>query len=78
MIGSPWDIENSTEWRTATAERPEWFDELVDLHVLSVHGDDRAARDVARWSADDAQVALVATQLDAAHRSVGGLRPREH
>jgi hypothetical protein len=72
MIGSPWDIETGTDWASEQPQRPEWFDELVDLHVLSAHGDDHAAQDMAKWSADDPQVALFSTQLDAAHRSLSG------
>ncbi len=72
MIGSPWDVETGSEWGVDQPVRPEWFDQLVDLHVLSVHGDDHAARDMARWSAEDPQVALFSTQLHAAHRSFSG------
>ena len=69
MIGSPWDVETGTEWTAGGPQRPEWFDELVELHVLSAHGDDHAARDMAQWSAQDPQVALFSTQLHATHRS---------
>jgi hypothetical protein len=72
MIGSPWDIETGTDWASEQPLRPEWFDELVDLHVLSAHGDDHATQDMAKWSADDPQVALFSTQLHAAHRSLSG------
>jgi hypothetical protein len=70
MTGSPWDIETGTTWASEQPQRPTWFDALVDLHVLSAHGDDHAARDMARWTADDPQVALFSTQLQAAHRSL--------
>jgi hypothetical protein len=70
MIGSPWDFETGTAWASDQPPRPAWFDELVDLHVLSAHGDDHAARDMARWTADDPQVALFSTQLHAAHQSL--------
>ncbi|NMO92990.1 hypothetical protein [Actinomycetospora sp. TBRC 11914] len=72
MIGSPWDVETGTEWSAEQPQRPEWFDELVELHVLSAHGDDHAARDMAQWSAQDPQVALFSTQLHATHRSISG------
>ena len=70
MIGSPWDVETGSEWVNEQPPRPEWFDELVDLHVLSAHGCDHSAQDMARWTADDPQVALFSTQLHAAHRSL--------
>lgn len=70
MISSPWDVE--TTWASEQPQRPPWFDALVDLHVLSAHGDDYAARDMAAWSADDPQVALFSTQLHAAHRALSG------
>ncbi|HEY2192755.1 MAG TPA: hypothetical protein VGH76_10715 [Actinomycetospora sp.] len=70
MIGSPWDVETGMEWSAEQPQRPEWFDELVELHVLSAHGDDHAARDMAQWSAEDPQVALFSTQLHATHRSL--------
>jgi hypothetical protein len=69
MIGSPWDVDLGTEWSAEAPQRPEWYDHLVELHVLSVHGDDAAARDMAQWSAEDPQVALFSTQLHATHRS---------
>ncbi|HEY2224013.1 hypothetical protein [Actinomycetospora sp.] len=72
MIGSPWDIETGTDWTSEQPQRPGWFDALVDLHVLSAHGDDHATQDMAKWSADDPQVALFSTQLHAAHRSFTG------
>lgn len=71
MVGSPWDVETGAEWYAEAGQppRPEWYDRLVELHVLSAHGDDHAARDMASWSAQDPQVALFSTQLHAAHRS---------
>ena len=74
MVGSPWDVETGTDWYAGAeqSQRPEWYDQLVELHVLSAHGDDHAARDMARWGAQDPQVALFSTQLHAAHRSFSG------
>jgi hypothetical protein len=70
MVGSPWDVETGADWYAEQPQRPEWFDQLVELHVLSAHGDDHAAQDMAQWSAKDPQVALFSTQLHATHRSV--------
>jgi hypothetical protein len=70
MVGSPWDIDTGSDWDSEQPSRPAWCDALVDLHVLSANGDDHAARDMARWSADDPQVALFSTQLRAAHEAV--------
>jgi hypothetical protein len=74
MVGSPWDVETGTDWYADAEQpqRPEWYDQLVELHVLSAHGDDHAARDMAQWSAEDPQVALFSTQLHATHRSFSG------
>jgi hypothetical protein len=72
MVGSPWDVETGAEWSAEQPQRPEWFDQLVELHVLSAAGDDHAARDMAQWSARDPQVALFSTQLHATHRSFSG------
>ena len=38
--------------------------------MLSAPGDYHAARDMARWTADDPQVAHFSTQLHAAHQSL--------
>ena len=72
MVGSPWDVETGTDWYAdaEVPQRPEWYDQLVELHVLSVHGDDGAAGVMATWSAQDPQVALFSTQLHDTHRSV--------
>ena len=67
MIGSPWDVELDLDATNTGAPRPEWSDRLVDLRVLSQHGDDEAAREMARWSADDPLVAALTAQLDNAH-----------
>jgi hypothetical protein len=52
MIGSPWDVELDLDATDTGSARPEWFGRLVDLHVLTLHGDDDAALEMARWSAD--------------------------
>lgn len=68
IIGSPWDIELEIDGTDVRPARPEWFGRLVDLHVLTLHGDDEAALEMARWSADDPVVAALSQQLDHAHR----------
>lgn len=68
MIGSPWDVELDLDATNTGAPRPEWFGRLVDLHVLTLHGDDDAALEMARWNADDPVVAALSAQLDDAHR----------
>lgn len=68
MIGSPWDVELDLDATDTGSARPEWFGRLVDLHVLTLHGDDDAALEMARWSADDPVVAALTQQLDNAHR----------
>lgn len=68
MIGSPWDVELGLDATDTGSTRPEWFGRLVDLHVLTLHGDDDAALEMARWSADDPVVAALTQRLDNAHR----------
>ncbi|MFC5061491.1 hypothetical protein [Actinomycetospora atypica] len=69
MIGSPWDVELGLDATDTGAPRPAWSDRVVDLRVLSLHGDDDATLEMARWSADDPLVAALTAQLDDAHRT---------
>ena len=68
-IGSAWDVQTDVEGQGFTARRPDWFDDLVTLHVLTSHGDSGAADDVARWAASDPVVAQLSTQLRGLHRA---------
>lgn len=67
-IGSAWDTTTDVEEQGFTAGRPDWYDDLVTLHVLTSHGDAGAAEDVARWAAADPAVARLSTQLRDLHR----------
>lgn len=68
-IGSAWDVATDLEERGFTAGRPDWFDDLVTLHVLTSHGDSGAADDVARWAASDPVVAQLSARLRDLHRA---------
>lgn len=71
-IGSAWDMTTDVEEQGFTAGRPDWFDDLVTLHVLTSHGDAGAADDVARWAASDPVVAQLSAQLREVHRESSG------
>ncbi|WP_433798558.1 hypothetical protein [Actinomycetospora sp. CA-084318] len=70
-IGSAWDMPTDVEGQGG-AGRPDWFDDLVTLHVLTSHGDSGAADDVARWAASDPVVAQLSAQLRDLHRASQG------
>ncbi|WP_018333456.1 hypothetical protein [Actinomycetospora chiangmaiensis] len=69
MIGSPWDVPTDVGEQAPAADRPDWFDDLVTLHVLTSHGDAGAADDVARWAASDPVVARLSAELRDLHRA---------
>ncbi len=69
-IGSAWDVTTTdVEGQGSTVGRPDWFDDLVTLHVLTSHGDAGAADDVARWAASDPVVAQLSARLRDLHRT---------
>jgi hypothetical protein len=68
MIGSAWDVPTDGGEQGPAVDRPDWFDELVTLHVLTSHGDAEAADAAARWAASDPAVARVSAQLRDLHR----------
>jgi hypothetical protein len=71
LTRNPWDDDAAPELVALEAGRAPWLDRLVDLHVLSEHGDREAADAAGQWMSSDPDARRV---WDEVERSCGHLR----
>ena len=56
---NPWDIDPLPELTALESVRAPWLDKLVDLHVLSEHGDTAATETAGQWLRTDPEARRV-------------------
>jgi len=71
---NPWDMDVAPELLALESVRAPWLDRLVDLHVLSEHGDLDATEAAGRWMRTDSEARRV---WDEVQRSCDSLRASE-
>ena len=71
LTRNPWDDDAAPELVALEVGRAPWLDRLVDLHVLSEHGDRDAADVAGQWLSTDPDARRV---WDEVERSCGSLR----
>lgn len=73
LARNAWDDDLPPEVAAAEAARAPWLDRLVDLHVLSEHGDTAATDTAGQWMSTDPAARRV---WDEVQRSCETLRAR--